>query len=1239
MSQAQRFASAILVSTACWFTACEFRTPAPETPARQTKGDMIQKSFFFKDRKFKSGKCSDQVFLASWAALDERGYFAERYLNSGVPERAHLNIQWCFTERALLGYKVNPSFKNQFEKSTVVIEIPIARNYYLEAERDRFQRDTNKIIKNSERSAWMHQPMMDLDFQGIRVNDWAYGILDDNPQALDVTGIEWDPARQFLGFTVLVKDNWAPGGAQSRFRFNFMGIETKPEDQFPKRPYDASVSKHINVLHVLGRTLEGSEPEAYAGRWDVSQPVTFYTHGVPDKYMDIVQDVIDGWNDAFVQAGVKRPGEKALLLSRDPIPYAFDLRYPVINWNDDTRQSLNAPLGIGIASGDVQTGEFKYGSVSVWSGIMEKYVNKFAIAETAYAGAMGLGGAGQARLNRSTLVDPAQFAKSLQPFLGDGGIEGFLRSPEALDKLRRSLRALGQSNDWISPIVREKQPEIAEKMKESVADVEENVLNADNYASFLHEDLMLGSQGPTLFDALAVFHEQFSSSLFDAPEAVRKELNQSRMDQAQEERLTLQLAQKDIYERAYSDLQDADRTYADVLPELIQAMRESDLSETEILRSELKNLVMHELGHVLGLGHNFKGNILPPKGSIADSRYDLLNRQRREKGYVASTVMDYYNPRMEARMRYEDVKPGPYDIDMLRYLYLGQYPATTADGKDVKYLDVPGNGVIPDRPLDPQTGEALRTGFYPACNDIEASTNVDPFCNRFDRGSDATDIMISRFKDFNSGLMSQLNAFSSARGGNAELKKFYLWYRVLTEFGQIRVFYDYMRLLLDDDPRYQDAFKHISGKQDSLIAFADACIDPNRAPDGYRQDFATLALRDPAKLGTPTDELAPEDYTEIHDLCVANKIALDQFLEITKRKGSDYTTYDRLNRFVPSGMRGGDVNLDWGYIWGAYRELGAFPVRMSTLMTVTNPFPYFIWGGLAPVPLYSNIQGRYSYAPLYPREFGLILDATVSENLNLGGGALGENTEIGSTLMYTSYFLMRNRTLSKDNDNRFPTTYLENLAGLTSFDVRLSPLILTNVTKEGTRDSLVFSYAASYLDMAKYESVAIPFAFLLPERRVVAQGNEKQIFLPISRFRYLTDKWGYVWALDLRYYRKSDDPLKGFSVTYGLDKAAQQQIERCAQGSTGLSSFFSITNEKFEGFEVGTGIASKPDLQDRFDETLKNQFDKYYASDFGGRKPNPLACDETIKSLNLIVGGAALLNGYWLPQAVQYLNF
>jgi hypothetical protein len=67
------------------------------------------------------------------------------------------------------------------------------------------------------------------------------------------------------------------------------------------------------------------------------------------------------------------------------------------------------------------------------------------------------------------------------------------------------------------------------------------------------------------------------------------------------------------------------------------------LTANEKASRYVQHMVAHEIGHTLGLRHNFKASLLPP----------------------ASSVMDYYDNETRSQVP----TPGPYDVDALRYLY------------------------------------------------------------------------------------------------------------------------------------------------------------------------------------------------------------------------------------------------------------------------------------------------------------------------------------------------------------------------------------------------------------------------------------------------------------------------------------------------------------------------------------------------------------------------------------------
>jgi hypothetical protein len=96
------------------------------------------------------------------------------------------------------------------------------------------------------------------------------------------------------------------------------------------------------------------------------------------------------------------------------------------------------------------------------------------------------------------------------------------------------------------------------------------------------------------------------------------------------------------------------------------------LTKKEKVERFLTDVVLHEIGHTLGLRHNFKGSLVPP----------------------SSSVMDYLDDPDSIAV----IRPGTYDVGAIRYLY----------------------GLSSARPTEP------------FCND--EGIRLDPTCNYFDKG-------------------------------------------------------------------------------------------------------------------------------------------------------------------------------------------------------------------------------------------------------------------------------------------------------------------------------------------------------------------------------------------------------------------------------------------------------------------------------------------------------------------------
>jgi hypothetical protein len=149
--------------------------------------------------------------------------------------------------------------------------------------------------------------------------------------------------------------------------------------------------------------------------------------------------------------------------------------------------------------------------------------------------------------------------------------------------------------------------------------------------------------------------------------------------------------------------------------------------QEKLLLEGLKEVTMHEVGHTLGLRHNFKGSTL----------YNLKDVNDREKtqdtGIVAS-VMDYSPPNIVPKGSrqgdYYSKTVGPYDVWAVQYGYTPQAGGT--DGELAALKKIASRCAEPG--LDYATDEDTR-GIDP-----------DPLTNRFDLGSDPLDYAQARTK-------------------------------------------------------------------------------------------------------------------------------------------------------------------------------------------------------------------------------------------------------------------------------------------------------------------------------------------------------------------------------------------------------------------------------------------------------------------------------------------------------------
>ncbi len=137
----------------------------------------------------------------------------------------------------------------------------------------------------------------------------------------------------------------------------------------------------------------------------------------------------------------------------------------------------------------------------------------------------------------------------------------------------------------------------------------------------------------------------------------------------------------------------------------------------ELIGQAIKETVMHEVGHTLGLRHNFKASTLHKPDDLHDPA------KTRDKG-LAGSVMDYnpvnIAPKGGKQGDYYSTTLGPYDFWAIEYGYkpLGGDP----ESESASLRQIAGRSAEPE--LAYATDEDTR-GLDP-----------DPFTNRWDMGSD-----------------------------------------------------------------------------------------------------------------------------------------------------------------------------------------------------------------------------------------------------------------------------------------------------------------------------------------------------------------------------------------------------------------------------------------------------------------------------------------------------------------------
>lgn len=1257
------------------FSACSYKAPPKETPAPTNSGKRIPKTFFA-DFDSKGNVTRYKTFACGWSPEKVAGRWGTEifaYYNHAD----HCNMIFVPTETALIGKLVNPSYPDDIERWSNVISIPITKHYNYEPELDKYQRKTHREIENSTRDHWSARPYIELDLKGLQIQEWSYAIYWDNPQVDNIVDEEWDFGREFFAFTAEVHSSLFLSRIQGKVRFNFLRFETDPS--FKETPYSEENARHVNVLHVLGETVNGKRQVLKAGRWDTRVKHTIYLNNFPEDVVPIANDVIELWNDAFQEIGHGRPFRTEVRNAK----YAFDLRYPGITWVDDKYLSLNAPLGVGMVTSDVKNGKVLWGGVTIWGGMLEKIINSYspalhaaamvqptltrfsdptiqfallerenpltslAASKPAYPTELrDVRSAAEVRaILRQSILTQKQAPLVLNSLLSgsaklsaterDAIIRGVIENPAftprnssgAADPLAREkeefARAARAQLGRLSPLLNPDTPGAFDRFAEDFVRTQHRIAqaaaNRGSTRDFLNADFIQGLIAqPTLTQSMKSFPTFNARDLKGLVEQGNR-LSAANLRKLLEENIAL---------GAQATAFDADRRISDVAYQWNAAIARTGTNKTLALRAFIKDLLLHEVGHMFGLGHNFKENILPKRGSVPDKYLDgpngLVARAKdQHKNY--STVMGYKNGTTDVITKYDELAPGPNDLLVLRYLYNQEYPVFPKEadaGDDYKFVKLDMSGKIVDETRF--DGRAYRVAYFPSCNDLDASLGSDPYCNRWDRGSSATELVDNYFQDYRGTLSSQLYAFANnVQGGSYWMKEYYLWMHSFNVFQRTRLFYDYMR------QKYETELASLlavggEARAQNLLEFSQAC----RSGDPARFHNKMLA-----------DFFSRPEHAEIKDLCVAVGNMFEELQTVLQLPGPDSTKIDYFDAYAPSSIFGGDARPIYDRYLGTWKEIARTPLKFSALLAMTSAQPFVNFNGwLLPIFRYSRFDSSYLLNTFYPKEFAKSLAATVDHNLTFANTSLETRTKIGKPVLALGYFLTNN-FLSNDPLS-IDQSYIKNIREQTLFSYKVVAVEVERKQENGEEIARKFSGTIHQLYGRGPEPV--PQIFMYTNDRVITPPPNRSLLYPVSSIRWYSASGGYYFAIKMDYPEDFYDRLKSHSVRQTLESMYYQTINACLEGKqrNGLRYFFNDNVSNFPGFIFPAGIYQSTPDRNKFYQSLEAQFERYYANvgNMFAVRPDPKDCEEALRGQGLLVLAASAINGYYLFDLYDYIE-
>lgn len=205
--------------------------------------------------------------------------------------------------------------------------------------------------------------------------------------------------------------------------------------------------------------------------------------------------------------------------------------------------------------------------------------------------------------------------------------------------------------------------------------------------------------------------------------------------------------------------------------------------------------IVHELGHNLGLRHNFYGSADKRNFFTKDEVKQIYNIDVVSDNALpqSSSVMDYV-PSDKDRLSF----PGHYDIAAIRYGYANAVELESNGSANTGKVEVLNEGVedVNAGPEASVVGNAQTNGWtlrdFKYCTDEHASMDLDPMCQRHDYGTTPEESVSDIINQFYESLVVSGNRYDRVTANaNSPFSR-------MAQVQRLRRFYDEWRFKLAD---------------------------------------------------------------------------------------------------------------------------------------------------------------------------------------------------------------------------------------------------------------------------------------------------------------------------------------------------------------------------------------------------------------------------------------------------------